>query len=160
MNRKDDIFKRIYLDIVNEGVEVPVNNKKEVTSPDPEKVPDTGNAPIDDLTKENTATIDEDSTDPTDNQEEVNKNKELNLEVDVQNEEEDEENDDREDGWGDELVEKLTYLLEDLDNFTYEIRNCVKGAYTGCKTKEQLADYMINTLAENLKIEAEDLYNE
>lgn len=157
MNMKDDIFKRTYLDIVNEGVEAPVNNKKEVTSPDPEKIPDTGNAPIDDLTKENSVTIDEDSTDPIDNQEEV-KDKGLNLEVDVQNEEEEEEG--NEDGWGDELTEKLTYLLEDLDNFTYEIRNCVRGAYTGCKTKEQLADYMINTLAENLKIEAEDLYNE
>lgn len=135
MNIKDNIFKQVYLNIVTEETET-IKNKE---CSDSKKISDTGNAPIDDLTKENTVTIEEDSNDEVESEK---------------------LNEDDTDGWGEEFAEKISYLLEDLENFVYEIRNCQRGVYTGCKTKDQLSDYMINTLAANITTEAEEMKNE
>lgn len=59
-----------------------------------------------------------------------------------------------EDGWG--LEEDFNDLLTELDNFSYEIRMCVRGANTGAKTYAELADYM-RTLASNIESKAEDI---
>ena len=148
MNKQDDIFRKAYLEsfIINEDT-------KDVTSPEPKKVPNTGNAPIDDLTKENTTTIEEDSS------EEVKpESKELNVEIQNEAEEDNEESEfeEGEDGWPEEMSENLSYVLETLENFVYEIRNCTRGAYTNCKTKEELKAYMTNDLVDMLTSAAEE----
>ena len=60
------------------------------------------------------------------------------------------------DGWGEQIEEDLTPILDKLDDFSYEIKNCVRGSMTGAKTKEELADYMVS-LAEELNSYAETL---
>ena len=52
------------------------------------------------------------------------------------------------DGWDEEFEEEP--VLGDLESFIYEIRNTVKGAYTGVHTYQELADY-IERLAEDLE---------
>ena len=51
------------------------------------------------------------------------------------------------DGWDEEFEDEP--VLGDLENFIYEIRNAVKGAYTGATTYQELADY-IEELADEL----------
>ena len=51
------------------------------------------------------------------------------------------------DGWDDEFEDEP--VLGNLENFIYEIRNAVKGAYTGATTYQELADY-IEELADEL----------
>ena len=60
------------------------------------------------------------------------------------------------DGWGEQIEEDLTPILNKLDDFSYEIKNCVRGAMTNAKTKDELADY-IDSLAEELSSYAETL---
>lgn len=52
------------------------------------------------------------------------------------------------DGWDEEFEEEP--VLGDLESFIYEIKNAVKGAYTGAHTYQELADY-IERLAEDLE---------
>lgn len=52
------------------------------------------------------------------------------------------------DGWDEEFEEEP--VLGNLESFIYEIRNAVKGAYTGAYTYAELADYIEN-LAEQLQ---------
>lgn len=175
MNIKEDIFKKIYLESF-----LSKNDDKEITSPDPKMESDTGNS-IDDLTKENIATIDEDSEDkvenlkngdkkdiPSDKKEdkkEENKEKEemeKDIEISIETEGIDDINDNEleefeDDGWGDAISEKLSYLMDELENFTYEIRNCSRGAYTNCKTKEQLKNYMSNDLVDMITNASEEI---
>lgn len=162
MNIKNDIFKKAYLEsLISEDVKT---EKKDITSPDPEKVPNNGN-PIDDLTKENTTTIDEDTDDKTEIAEDQNSTEETEKDVDVeiQNEEgeEDEESEfpEDEDGWPESISEEesMSYLMQAMEDFVYELRNCTRGAYTNCKTKEELKDYMTGELAEMLQEAAENL---
>lgn len=51
------------------------------------------------------------------------------------------------DGWDEEFEDEP--VLGNLENFIYEIRNAVKGAYTGATTYQKLADY-IEELADEL----------
>lgn len=51
------------------------------------------------------------------------------------------------DGWDEEFEDEP--VLGNLENFIYEIRNAVKGAYTGATTYQELADY-IEELADEL----------
>ena len=51
------------------------------------------------------------------------------------------------DGWDEEFEDEP--VLDNLENFIYEIRNAVKGAYTGATTYQELADY-IEELADEL----------
>jgi hypothetical protein len=36
-----------------------------------------------------------------------------------------------------------------LFNFVYELKNCIKGSFTGCKTREELKTWL-NDLAEEI----------
>ena len=47
-------------------------------------------------------------------------------------------------------------VFEELEGLMYEVRNCVRGSYTGCKTYPELADYM-RKLADKLSQAAEDV---
>lgn len=62
-----------------------------------------------------------------------------------------------EDGWGDEVREIMDELLSLTDSLAYEIRNCVRGAYTGCKTREDLIDYLRNKLSVVIDETADEL---
>ena len=60
-------------------------------------------------------------------------------------------------GWDDEVIcYNLMQVLDDIYNLSYEIKHCVKGAYTGAETYSELADY-ISKLADDLKLEAEEI---
>ena len=52
------------------------------------------------------------------------------------------------DGWDEEFKDEP--VLGNLETFIYEIRNTIKGAYTGAETYQELADY-IERLAEDLE---------
>jgi len=99
--------------------------------------------PIDDLTKENTITIEESPEDPEelDNSSEFNSSEELN----------------NNDGWPDEWENDFEETFSALDNFVYEIRNCTKGAYTNCKTIEELKTYINETLIPQLENMADSI---
>lgn len=60
-----------------------------------------------------------------------------------------------EDGWPKNIFEDQS-LLDDLDAFTYEIRNCVRGSSTNAKTRKELSEYL-RTLADRLNTEADNL---
>lgn len=60
------------------------------------------------------------------------------------------------DGWNEEKVEGIIGVLDDLYNLNYEIKNCVRGCYTGADTYEELQEY-ISHLADRLKLEAESM---
>ena len=122
MNIKNDIFKKAYLEsLISENVET---EKKDITSPDPEKVPNNGN-PIDDLTKENITTIDEDTDDKTETAEDQNSTEETKKEVDVEiqneegeGEEEESEFPEDEDGWPASISEEesMSYLMQAMED--------------------------------------------
>ena len=58
------------------------------------------------------------------------------------------------DGWDENELYDLIEVLGDIYNLQYEIKNCVRGAYTGAETWSELADY-IEDLAEKLNEQAE-----
>lgn len=72
-------------------------------------------------------------------------------------ESEDDEEEEDEDGWPEDTVETFKDVLSDAANLSYELKNCVRGAYTGCDTKEELAAY-IQDLINNFQ-EALDMFN-
>lgn len=53
------------------------------------------------------------------------------------------------DGWNKDNLYDLKYILDKLENLNYEINNCVRGAYSYCKTYEELGHY-ISDLGEKL----------
>ena len=57
--------------------------------------------------------------------------------------------DDEEDGWSEEILDEVEGVLSDIEQLAYELRSCVRGAYTRCETREELSDY-ITHLAEDL----------
>lgn len=164
-----DILKEVYLkslftESINEDLESDI---KEVTPP------------IDDLTKENTTTIEEDTKDTKDTKkdtvEKENKEpevkpkpeKEQETKVDVTITSEDGENVldegdstddsmDDEDGWSEEVNEKLSSVMEEGESLFYEIKNCTRGSFTDCKTKEELANYL-REFAEQIIMAADEL---
>lgn len=55
------------------------------------------------------------------------------------------------DGWDDwEDIEGLENALNDIEDLTYELRSCVRGAKTGCKDWKELSRHIQN-LADNLE---------
>lgn len=55
------------------------------------------------------------------------------------------------DGWGDEVESILSPAFDKFDKVAYEIRNTVRGAYTGAKTVSELVDYINTELLEPLE---------
>lgn len=53
------------------------------------------------------------------------------------------------DGWSEEVQETLEDVFTDLERLMYEVRNCVRGAYTHANTNDELSDYT-KELAEEL----------
>ena len=60
------------------------------------------------------------------------------------------------DGWDESKLDELKYILDKLENLNYEINNCVRGAYSYCKTYEELGHY-ISDLADSLGNIGEDV---
>lgn len=46
------------------------------------------------------------------------------------------------DGWNEEVLYDVTYILDKLQNINYEINSCVRGAYSNCKTYSELGKYL------------------
>ena len=44
------------------------------------------------------------------------------------------------DGWDLDDLSSLEEAFGEIEDFMYEVRNCVRGAYTGCYTYEELAE--------------------
>ena len=122
--------------------------------------------PIDDLTKENTAVLEDasDSTEETEGEttteegetaakgEEQSQEEQPEVEATLSSEEDESEEsefEEDEDGWGDEVREQLELIISDGEDLFYEIKNCVRGSFTNCNTKSELADYL-REYAENI----------
>lgn len=86
---------------------------------------------IDELTDENTATIDEDFDEDNNND-------------DGEAEANDDDNENLNDGWGENIIDICNNLINDFDGFAYELKNCVRGSYTGAKTTDDLIEYLTN----------------
>lgn len=99
---------------------------------------------VDDLTEENTTTIEE-SEDQTD-MNEVEECEESIEDQEVTNEDDDDE------GWSAEIQDICNQLIEDFDGFSYELRNCKRGSFTGVDTREGLGEFL-----EDLKLKIEDV---
>jgi hypothetical protein len=54
------------------------------------------------------------------------------------------------DGWDENELYDLIEVLDDIYNLSYEVKNCVRGAYTNANTYEELADH-IEDLAARLE---------
>ena len=98
---------------------------------------------VDDLTEENTTTIEE-----------------AEEETSINNTEECEESADGEDdesdgGWNDEVTELCDELTYQFDGFAYELKNCVRGSFTDANTPDELANYL-----ENLKSSIDSVINQ
>lgn len=98
---------------------------------------------VDDLTEENTTTIEE-SEDQTD------MNEAEEYEESIEDQEVPIEYDD--DGWSTEIQDVCNQLIEDFDGFSYELRNCKRGSFTGVDTGERLGEFL-----EGLKLKIEDV---
>lgn len=47
------------------------------------------------------------------------------------------------DGWNlEEKMSELNCTLEDIESLIYELKNCVRGCYTGCTTYKELGEYI------------------
>lgn len=101
---------------------------------------------IDELTEENTTTIEE------------NTDEDQSEDSDITSEDEestDETFEDEEDGWKNDIVELCDELTYQFDGFAYELKNCVRGSFTDANTPDELANYL-----ENLKAEIESVVNQ
>ena len=58
------------------------------------------------------------------------------------------------DGWNETELQSVLDACGDIYNLQYEIENCVRGAYTGCHTYEELEEE-IKRLARRLLSAAE-----
>lgn len=58
------------------------------------------------------------------------------------------------DGWNEDKLEGVIGVLDDIYNLSYELKNCVRGCYTGAHTYKELQDH-INSLTDRLHNEAE-----
>ena len=59
------------------------------------------------------------------------------------------------DGWNTEALGNLVQALEDAQTLAYEINCCVRGAYSGAHTYEELKEYA-EKVADRIKRGAED----
>lgn len=65
-----------------------------------------------------------------------------------------ESEEDEDDGWSEDILDEVEGVLSDIEQLAYELRSCVRGAYTRCETREELSDYITN-LANDLLDAAE-----
>lgn len=98
---------------------------------------------VDDLTKENTTTIEEAEEETS-----INNTEEGEESVDGENDESDE-------GWNDKVTELCDELTYQFDGFAYELKNCVRGSFTDANTPDELANYL-----ENLKSSIDSVINQ
>lgn len=62
------------------------------------------------------------------------------------------------DGWDLEDLDQLEEAFGEIESFIYEVRNCVRGAYTGCHTYEDLAEKLRN-ISDSLSMAADEIEN-
>ena len=48
------------------------------------------------------------------------------------------------DGWDLEDNFNLNSIMTEISRLKYELDNCARGAYTGCKTYRDLGEYIVN----------------
>lgn len=148
MNNKDEIFKKVYFDsfLISEDTINTTNNKNAENKTD-----NLNKTAIDELTEKNTVTIEDDAP--------INEKGNLETSQNIESSSNDNKNNEefKDDGWGEDIVENLSELLDDLESFIYELKNCVRGSFTGCKTREELRNYMVENLAARLTEEAENI---
>lgn len=58
------------------------------------------------------------------------------------------------DGWNEDRLESIVSVLSEAGDTLYEIKNCVRGCYTGAETYEELQTYL-EDLGRRLMEEAE-----
>ena len=51
-------------------------------------------------------------------------------------------------GWNNDNVYNVIEVTDKVYDLAYELKNCVRGAYTGCKTYEELRDYIRHLASE------------
>lgn len=98
---------------------------------------------VDDLTEENTTTIEEAEEETS-----INNTEECEESADDEGNESDE-------GWNDEVTELCDELTYQFDGFAYELKNCVRGSFTDANTPDELANYL-----ENLKSSIDSVINQ
>lgn len=69
-------------------------------------------------------------------------------------ESEDDDEDEEDDGWSEDILDEVEGVISDIEQLAYELRSCVRGAYTNCKTRGDLSNYITN-LANDLLDAAE-----
>ena len=62
------------------------------------------------------------------------------------------------DGWDLDGVDSLEEAFSEIESFMYEVRNCRRGAYTGCYTYEDLAEKLRN-ISDSLSMAADEIEN-
>lgn len=62
------------------------------------------------------------------------------------------------DGWDLDELDQLEEAFGEIESFMYEVRNCVRGAYTGCYTYEELAEKLRN-ISDSLSMAADEIEN-
>ena len=62
------------------------------------------------------------------------------------------------DGWDLDGIDSLDEAFSKIESFMYEVRNCVRGAYTNCYTYADLADEL-RSIADSLSIAADEIEN-
>lgn len=105
---------------------------------------------IDELTEENTTTIEENT-----DEDQLEEDSDMTSEASEDGESTDETFEEEEDGWRDDIVELCDELTYQFDGFAYELKNCVRGSFTDANTPDELANYL-----ENLKAEIESVVNQ
>jgi hypothetical protein len=134
-------LNEVYISMLYEDVNCLNNsqNKKENN-----EVDDLAN--IDELTEENTTTIEENADD----------DQLEDYDIASEDEESTEETfEDEEDGWKNDIVELCDELTYQFDGFAYELKNCVRGSFTDANTPDELANYL-----ENLKSSIDSVINQ
>ncbi len=62
------------------------------------------------------------------------------------------------DGWDLGDLDQLEEAFNEIESFMYEVRNCYRGAYTGCYTYKELAD-KLRTISDSLAMAADEIEN-
>ena len=62
------------------------------------------------------------------------------------------------DGWDLGDLDQLEDAFNEIERFMYEVRNCVRGAYSDCHTYAELAEKLRN-IAESLAMAADEIEN-
>ena len=140
-SKLNEVYTSMLYECVNE-----LNDSQDNTEKD--NVEDLSN--IDELTEENTTTIEENTDE---DQDETTNESDITSE-DGELSDETPDNEDN-DGWSDGVIDLCDELTYQFDGFAYELKNCVRGSFTDANTPEELANYL-----ENLKAEIESVVNQ